>query len=198
MNELLLEAYNLNIQNDMPTLAKETLKVMKSLGIDVKDLEERIPQPPKFDLGKSSIDWENHVNFGLAGSCFVCRKPFTREESKLMGIGPVCGNWSYSFNPHLKKNKIKLEKIKRTVREKMLKGKGGKYQYSDLIEYITKMKGDANISIIRETVKAIQIDINGIHQDWIPRKTCVYYFGAFYVQTWKVKEILAEMVRKGI
>ena len=198
MNELLLDAYNLNIQNGMPTLAKETVKVMKSLGIDVSELEKKIPIPKNFDLGKSSIDWENHVNFGLAGSCFVCRRPFIREESKMMGIGPVCGGWGYSFDPRLKINKSKLEKVKRTVRERMLKGSGGKYQYSDLIEYIAKMKGEANISIIRETEKAIQIDINGIHQDWIPRKTCVYYFGAFFVQTWKVKEILGEMVRKGI
>ncbi len=209
-SKLLIDAFNHNIKTKNYGLAKEILTFLPKEVADC--FQHDIPTPkvitpfPKREikvvienlkgLQNSSVDWEKHFKFGLAGNCFVCGRPFTREESKQMGIGPICGSWNYSFDPHLPENKEKLEDLKRNLREKMLKGSNGYRQYNDLFSVIPKIIGDAAvIGVIRETASAIYLDINGISQVWIPKKSCVFYFGAFFVQLWKAREITEELAR---
>ncbi len=208
-SSLLIDAFNHNIKTKNYGLAKEILTFLPK---EVADCYQHdIPTPkvntpfPKREikvvienlkgLQNSSVDWEKHFKFGLAGNCFVCGRAFTREESKMMGIGPICGSWNYSFDPHLPENKEQLEKLKRKLREKMLT-RNTYLQYEDLFAVIPKIIGEAAvIGIIRETANAIYLDINGISQVWIPKKSCVFYFGAFFVQLWKAKEITTELAR---
>ena len=194
-DELLISAYELNLQNKFNDLAEDCLELMSEA--NANKLRNKLPAKEIHELLGSSIDWENHVNFGLDGRCFVCGRPFTREESKLMGIGPVCGDWSYSFDPHDPKNKARLEELKRHLRQKMLEDVENPYK--DLLYYAPKLLNKATkITIIDERTKAVQIVINGItiKEFWIPRKACVFYFGAFFVQEWKAKEILFELVKR--
>ena len=200
--QLLLQAFKINVDAQFYDLAEKCLThlpkavainlrtellIAKNQNMPAKKSQPQPIQPTQqitnlIPLENSSIDWEKHVNFGIAGNCFVCGRPFSREESKMMGIGPVCGNWSYSFDPHDPGNKEKLEKLKRFIREKMLKSKNR--QYTDLIHEIGN-----NIGIVQERPTAIQIAVNN-KLYWIPRKCCVYYYGAFFVQSWKAKEII--------
>ena len=202
--QLLLQAFKININAKFYDLAEKCLTHLpKNVAINLRTelliaKNQNIKSETKSNnnsmtaitqqnlkvtpLKNSSIDWEKHANFGVAGNCFVCGRPFSREESKMMGIGPVCGNWSYSFDPYDPENKEKLDKLKRFIREKMLKSKNR--QYTDLIHEIGN-----NIGIVQERPTAIQIAVNN-KLYWIPRKCCVYYYGAFFVQSWKAKEII--------
>ena len=188
---MLVEAFEINLANNFIDLARYTLKLLPESVQE--ELKKKIPSIPLNTLEGSSIDWENHINFGLAGNCFICHRPFTREESKLMGIGPICGSWSYSFDPKDKANKKLLEKLKRKIRKRLLENKG-ENQYHDLIEFLPNvLHEEARIYIERETPKAIMINVNDLQSFWIPRKSCVYYFGAFFVRSWKYKEIIREI-----
>lgn len=192
--EKLIGAFGVNVANKQFGLAKDTLRLLPKEVADI--LRTQLPDVNFDGLEGSIVDWENHINFGAAGNCFVCGRSFTREESKLIGIGPVCGGWDYAFDPRDPEHAEALLAVKRTVRQRMLEGEGVR-QYADLISQIEQAIGRTPVfGIIRTTAKAIEVDIDGVMTAWIPLKTCVYYFGAFYVNMWKAKEIMAEFCRR--
>lgn len=118
----------------------------------------------------SVVDWKIHTDFFSAGKCFVCGRKFTKEESKLKGIGPVCGGWTYSDD------KVDWQ----VVAEKMMNS----YYYTSIqikfglnpenLEYLGPHNG-----------KSIRVRDNASKKEfYLPRKGTIHANGIIYIAAW--------------